>query len=285
MLKLKATDKIAPYTYLLKFLVKGEVKYYYGVRYGNVKQNSKPSTDLFVNYFTSSTIVHNLLEQGCFPFEAIVHKTFEDENQACSYEVKFLKRIDAKNRHDFLNQVDHFDNSLPKNRGRVHSLEHRKRLSEISKINQSDEKYREARRKHMKQLWSTPEFKEKMQMHNQLFWQSEEGQRILQNRQKNPTFKGKKHSDNTKQLMSKRAQQIGQDKEFCKKRGRKTLYTCPICTSCGKLNGGNFNRHVLKYHNWTKQAAEEFKKQNTSPVPHQVLHSPEESQSGLHCHS
>lgn len=265
MLKIKSTDKIAPYTYLLKFLVDGKVKYYYGVRYGNVRRKLKPSTDLFVEYFTSSTSVHNLLQQNCMPFEIIVHKIFENEDQACAYEVKFLKRVNAKDRHDFLNQADHFDNSLPKNRGRVHSLEHRQRLSQISKELQAGEDYKAAKRQHMKKLWSTPEYKEKMKQHLDAFWQSEEGKRIIHNRRLNPTFKNKKHSPETKQLMSQRAKQIGQDKDFCKRRGVKTLYSCPICNA-PKLNGGNLNRHMKKYHGWSKDATETFKKQNTSQL-------------------
>lgn len=268
MLKIKSADKIAPYTYLLKFLIGDEVKYYYGVRYGNIRLKLKPSTDLFVKYFTSSTSVHNLLKQNCMPFEIIIHKIFENEDQACAYEVKFLKRINAKNRHDFINQVEHFDNSLPKNRGRVHSAEHRQRLSEISKELQSSDEYREAKRQYMKQLWSSSEYKKKMKQHNDLFWRGEKGKKLIEKRKQNPTFRGKKHSSETKQLMSQRAKQIGQDKDFCKRRGKKTLYSCPICNA-SKLNGGNLNKHMKKYHDWSKESSEIFKKQNIAQSHHQ----------------
>lgn len=87
-----------PYTYYLYHIPTG--KHYYGVQFG---QSADPS-NLWNTYFTSSTRVHKLIEDyGKESFIASVRKTFQIPEQAIKWERKFLNRIDAKNRSEWIN--------------------------------------------------------------------------------------------------------------------------------------------------------------------------------------
>lgn len=253
----KTYDEILPYTYLLKFNVDGVVKYYYGVRYGNVRLNLKPSEDLFVKYFTSSTSVKNLLEMNINPFEIIIHKTFKTSKEACLYEVNFLTRINAKDRKDFINQTNIFDNSLPySNRGRIFSDETRKKISVASSNLQNTDEYKEYRRNLMLEKWSSPEYIQKMKEKNENFWNSDEGKKQLEKTKNN--WIGRKHKTETKQKMSLSAIESC-SKIDCKQRAmNRKRYTCPVCDK-ENLDGGNFNSHMLSKHGWEKTECSIFK--------------------------
>lgn len=93
-----STDIYTPFTYCLTFLPTGER--YYGVRYA---KDCHPS-QLWTTYFTSSETIKALIEEygeDSFTFE--IRKTFVTREQACSWETKFLTKIDAANHPDWLN--------------------------------------------------------------------------------------------------------------------------------------------------------------------------------------
>ena len=88
------------YTYLIGWT--DSKKFYYGVRYANGCEGS----ELWESYFTSSKHVKDYVESNGNPDIIKVRKTFDDADLARKHETKVLRRIDAKNRSDFLNQTD-----------------------------------------------------------------------------------------------------------------------------------------------------------------------------------
>jgi hypothetical protein len=258
MLIHKTSDEILPYTYLLKFNVNGNIKYYYGVRYGNVRLNLKPSKDLFIKYFTSSNSVKNLLNNNIYPFEIIIHKTFKTSKDACLYEVNFLNRVNAKNRFDFLNLTNNFDNSLPySNKGRVMNDNTKIKISISSSKIQNTDEYKEFRRNLMLEKWKSTEYIQKMKEKNDSFWCSDKGKLLKEKTSKN--WVGKNHTIDTKKKMSESAIKLC-SKIDCKQRAmNRPRYNCPIC-ELKNLDGGNFNSHMLSKHNWGKDNCLIFKK-------------------------
>ena len=89
-----------PYTYFLLHLPTG-LKYY-GSKYGkgsNPESFWKPG-----GYFTSSAKVKKLVEEyGVNSFRAEVRKIFSNPDQALRYEYKFLKKVKALKKNDWLN--------------------------------------------------------------------------------------------------------------------------------------------------------------------------------------
>ena len=111
-----------PYTYLIGW--SNQNKYYYGVRYA---KDCHPN-DLWNKYFTSSKYVAQLREDHGEPDVVQVRKTFNSSKDACDWETKVLKRLDATHRNDFLNMnVAGAFNLSHK------SPEHRAKLSEANK--------------------------------------------------------------------------------------------------------------------------------------------------------
>lgn len=94
------SDRI-PYTYFVLHIPTG-LKYY-GSKYG---KGANP--ELFWKtggYFTSSSKVKELLtEYGIDSFKAEVRKVFKSPDQALSYEYRFLKKVNALNKEDWLNE-------------------------------------------------------------------------------------------------------------------------------------------------------------------------------------
>lgn len=257
MIKHKTSDEILPYTYLLKFNVNGVIKYYYGVRYGNVRLKLPPSEDLFKRYFTSSTSVKNLLECGIYPFEIIIHKTFNTSKEACKYEVTFLNKVNAKDRKDFINLTNNFDNSLPySNKGRILSEETKNKISVSSSKSQNTDEYKEFRRNLMLEKWKSPEYIQKMKEINDSFWNSDKGKEQLEKTKKN--WIGRKHKTETKQKMSLSAIDVCSKMDCSKRAMNRPRYVCPICGKTN-LDGGNFNTHMLSKHNWDKDSCSIFK--------------------------
>lgn len=90
-----------PYTYILRF--KATAQLYYGVRIAN---KVKPSDDLWVNYFSSSEIVKELIRKyGKESFTYKVHKSFESMDDAYQYENKMLCLIKNKHKHKWFNRT------------------------------------------------------------------------------------------------------------------------------------------------------------------------------------
>jgi hypothetical protein len=76
-------------------------QHYYGIKY---RRGCNPS-ELWVSYFSSSLLVKRLIEQyGVDSFKWQVRKTFADTASAVLWEHRFLTRIDAAGRSDWLNR-------------------------------------------------------------------------------------------------------------------------------------------------------------------------------------
>jgi Putative endonuclease segE, GIY-YIG domain/NUMOD3 motif len=148
------------YTYLLKF--KPENKYYYGVRFQNIRLKRNPEDDFMIHYTTSSEQINNLLqEHGVDSFEWQIRKIFDTAEQAILWETKVLRRAKVLKRQDIWYNanvagykittpkgrqkirethtgVTKTDNhkekirlsNLGKNKGRVQTEEHRRKNSE-----------------------------------------------------------------------------------------------------------------------------------------------------------
>lgn len=90
-----------PYTYFVLHIPTG--KKYYGSKYG---KDSNP--DRFWKsggYFTSSTKIKDLLQEyGADSFRAEVRKVFDTPDQALNYEYRFLNKVDALNKVEWLNE-------------------------------------------------------------------------------------------------------------------------------------------------------------------------------------
>lgn len=256
--KNKTKNEILPYTYLLKFIIENQIVYYYGVRCGNVIKNINPSDDIFETYFTSSKYVKELLKDNIFPFEIIIHKTFSTHKEASYFEVEFLKKLRVRERNDFLNQTDRFNNCLPNNKGRKLSTERKQQISIKSIQIQSDPIYREKRSEIMKKKWEDPKFIEFMKEKNDNFWKSE-NETLLQFKKKRSEYqKGKTHTQETKIKMSLIHKEIC-SKIDCKARAAKRKrFDCPIC-DMKNLDGANFNNHMRVSHQWTKELSQNFK--------------------------
>jgi hypothetical protein len=110
-----------PYTYLVTHLPTG--KKYYGVRYA---KNCNPS-DLWDTYFTSSKKIKALIEEtGKDSFKYEIRKTFLSADKAREWEHRFLRRINAISREDFLNMTH--GKALPPRYG-PHSEETKRKMS------------------------------------------------------------------------------------------------------------------------------------------------------------
>lgn len=90
-----------PYTYFVLHIPTG--KKYYGSKYG---KGADPT--LFWKsggYFTSSEKIKNLLlEYGADSFRAEVRKVFNSPDEAVTYEYKFLNKVNALNKDEWLNE-------------------------------------------------------------------------------------------------------------------------------------------------------------------------------------
>lgn len=119
-------------------------KNYYGVRYAN---RCDPS-DLWTTYFSSSVVVHRLIEEyGIDSFVATVRKTFDTKESAIEYEMRFLKKINAAVNDKWLNRhngdkkfrgaqliTEKTRVKMSKSRkGKTHSEETKQKMSKSSK--------------------------------------------------------------------------------------------------------------------------------------------------------
>lgn len=89
-----------PYTYFVLHIPTG--KKYYGSKYG---KGANPNTFWKEGgYFTSSTKVKKLIEEyGTNSFKAEVRKIFNTPDEALEYEYKFLKKVNALMKEEWLN--------------------------------------------------------------------------------------------------------------------------------------------------------------------------------------
>lgn len=119
-----------PYTYFVLHIPTG-LKYY-GSKYG---KDSDPRTFWKPGgYFTSSVKVKQLLEEyGIDSFKAEVRKVFNEPGQALNYEYRFLKRVSAIKKTDWLNENlggEKFRNVGPANEKALESQKKKKQTPE-----------------------------------------------------------------------------------------------------------------------------------------------------------
>jgi hypothetical protein len=114
-----------PFTYVITHIPTG--KKYYGVRY---KKGCLPS-DLWSTYFTSSKIIHALINQDgkeAFSFE--IRKTFSSVKHCLIWETTVLHRLNARDNAQWLNNHNGgntFYNNTPA------SIETREKMSKVRK--------------------------------------------------------------------------------------------------------------------------------------------------------
>ena len=88
-----------PYTYMVTFLPTNQK--YYGVRFAK----GCSTEDLWKTYFTSSTTIHNLIEEhGKQSFKVEIRKLFDNKEDALKWENRFLKKVKALQNPIFLNK-------------------------------------------------------------------------------------------------------------------------------------------------------------------------------------
>jgi hypothetical protein len=88
------------YTYLIGWTQ--HQKWYYGVRYA---KNAVPS-DLWQTYFTSSKHVKRFRKDHSEPDVISIRKIFTNKDNAILWESKVLRRINAINKVEFINQTN-----------------------------------------------------------------------------------------------------------------------------------------------------------------------------------
>jgi len=130
------------YTYLIKF--KPTNKFYYGVRFKNIKLNRTPEDDFMKHYTTSSEQINSLIQKhGLEAFEWEIRKTFDTPESAIIWETKVLTRAKVLKRQDvwFNANVAGYKITTPQGRQRIKERhtgipktdDHKKNLSESQK--------------------------------------------------------------------------------------------------------------------------------------------------------
>lgn len=146
-----------PFTYHLYH--KPTDQHYYGVRY---KKGCSPD-ELWVSYFSSSPVVHQLIEQyGADSFVPSVRKLFETNEEAVAYETKFLTKVDAQHNDKWLNRHNGRADFIGPH---IHSQVSREKIrSKIKGIKRSEEtkakmrvKAKERENKRRATGWTMPE--------------------------------------------------------------------------------------------------------------------------------
>ena len=185
----------APYTYHIGWTEQN--KHYYGVRMAN---ECPPEDDLWISYHTSSNIVKSFREEYGEPDVVKVDKTFDTREEAVEYETQFLTENDCVYSDEWLNAAAW---PLIDNRGKTHSKETKRKISEANKGKTLSE---ETKRK-----ISEAKKGEKHPNYGKTFSHSEETKRKMSEAMKGenhpmygktPWNKGKTHSEEAKRKMS-----------------------------------------------------------------------------------
>lgn len=113
------------YTYLIGW--KTLDLWYYGYRGAK-----SPHDDLWIKYFTSSKCVSGIRDRFGEPDVVKIHKIFDNDTQARTFENKFLRRVKAVTSKRWLNQHDCGDNWVVK-RGKIPSQNQRTLVSQSLK--------------------------------------------------------------------------------------------------------------------------------------------------------
>lgn len=230
-----------PYTYYLYHNPTG--KRYYGVR---TAKDCHPD-ELWKTYFSTSKVVKSLREQyGDNSFYYEVRKLFDTPKEALEWETKFLMRIDAANREDWLNRHNGGNkfNTTGKrawNAGKTHSESTRRKISERRK-KYFGEKHPMFGKNHTKMT------RQKMSANKKRMYAEQNH------------FYGKKHTEEVKRFISENnkgrpspRKGIVLSDEQKKKQSlamkRKPKLTCPYCNKIGFISGMkryHFNNCKLK---------------------------------------
>ena len=137
--------EILAYTYLIGWTNLN--KWYYGLRWGNVKLDIKPEDDLWVKYFTSSNHVKQFILENGQPDIIQIRKKFKCIEKAKIWENKVLKKLNVSKSEKFLNKTDnftientdkHYEKLANKLRGNPKTLEVRKKMS-LAKLKLSEQ--------------------------------------------------------------------------------------------------------------------------------------------------
>jgi hypothetical protein len=135
-----------PYTYYIYHVPTG--KKYYGCEH----KKTAHSSNLWTKYFSSSKIVHRLLEQyGPDSFQTQVRKIFSSAKEALSYEDRFLRKVHAVEKDDWLNQAYVCGPSHCNWSGRTHS----QKVKDDAKRRKTDwwKSLSEIERQHISNSW------------------------------------------------------------------------------------------------------------------------------------
>ena len=126
------------YTYLITH--KPTNKLYYGVRHSVNRKQMDPKQDLWVDYFTSSKVVHNLIEEyGKETFDIKIDQMFDTAEEAIAYEEEYLKNnlteqyLNGNINGAVLPRQEYFDKISEYHKGKPKSEEHKRKISESNK--------------------------------------------------------------------------------------------------------------------------------------------------------
>lgn len=135
-----------PYTYFIHW---NELNLSY---YGRRTAKGCHPEEFFITYFTSSKYVADTISEYGMPDVIKIHKIFSDTESCTIQEEKFLKRIDASNSLDWLNQINGdakwgTTNKAPWNYGLTTSDETKQKISSSLKGKHTGPQSEETRHK------------------------------------------------------------------------------------------------------------------------------------------
>jgi hypothetical protein len=215
-----------PYTYLIGW--SNLNIWYYGVRF---QKDCNPD-DLWKSYFTSSKHVKKFIKDHGDPDVRTVRKIFEDSKSARYWEHKVLRRLNARDDNKFLNKtngdgrffnlghtVEAREKISKKLKGIKRTEEMKEHLSTVNKGRLSGEKNgmfgkthsEEAKKKISQAVKNRTFWVQKGKTYEEIQSDSEAAKKRKEAHsnwmKKNNPFKGKKHTEETKQKMRLKAQQ------------------------------------------------------------------------------
>ena len=178
-------QKYLAYTYLIGWT--DQDRWYYGVRWENVKSQRTPENDFWTYYKTSSKPVKHMIAFVGEPDYISIDKTFESIEEAIEYETKVLTEMDVLNNDEWLNQ--NISGAI------IQTEETKRKIGLIHKGKKLSKK--------VKNKMSESTKGENHPMYGK--FHSEETKEKISKKVKgeNHPFYGKKHSEETKQKISK----------------------------------------------------------------------------------
>ncbi len=217
-------NKTTPFTYLLKHIPSG--KFYYGVRYA---EGCHPN-DLFHSYFTSSKEVKKLIDKdGKDSFIYETRKMFRDTKSAQKWELKVLRRLGVPKNKNFINKGLC---TPPSHKGIKKTAEHKQKIS-LSNIGKHDAKYA-LLASNVAKLKNTGRKRPNHSKIMKEFWKNNPGKRTYFSGEQHHFF-GKKHSSETKKLISEKIK-------------HRPLVCCVVCHKGQTAFKGMWTCHFFNHH-------------------------------------